>query len=70
MLVNKGGGASLDEIAAHDSHSIIGSRQAPGFFQMVFMSVVKGVIFRNDSVYIHDFSPACMIINIPYKNME
>ncbi len=57
MLVQKGGGAALDEISAHGHHGEIRPCEAPGFFQLIFVTMVKGIVLGYDSVYLHGNSP-------------
>ena len=45
--------SSLHEIAADNCNHIIRVRYAAGFFQMIFMSVMKRIIFGNNSCNSH-----------------
>lgn len=48
-------GTALDKVSAHDSDHEVGACDFPGFFDMIFMPVVKRIIFCDKSCYLHAY---------------
>ena len=49
--------AALGEVAAHDTEDFVASGQSARLGELVFMSVVEGVVFANYRTKFHVFFP-------------
>ena len=52
-LINDGRFSSLGKITAQNHNVVIRTGNLPGLFQMIFVTVMEGIIFGYDSVYSH-----------------
>ena len=70
VFVQHGGRSPLSEAAAHDHDDIVCSGETAGFFQLIFVSFVKRIVFRDDSCDCHGYGSVPFLFSWIHHSMD